>query len=248
MIRALIVDDEKPARMRLTRLLHGYDDVRIIGEASSGKEALEFIRGENPDLVFLDIRMPGLTGFDVLEKLDRSPYVVFTTAFDRYALRAFEENAVDYLLKPIGEEELARAVEKMRRILNSSGSHSGDIPALIDKLVRERTYLKRISVSSGDRIRIFPVERILFFLAEDKYTFMAEKDGRHVVSFTLKELESRLDPERFVRVHRSCIVNLDKVASAHRWFGGRLLLKMKNGKEITVSRNHASRFRERINL
>ena len=248
MIRALIVDDEKPARLRLARLLHGYDDVRIIGEASSGLEALELIQRENPDLVFLDIRMPGLTGFDVLEKLEKSPYVVFTTAFDRYALRAFEENAVDYLLKPIGEKELSRAVEKMHRIMNSSGSFSGDIPGLIKKLVRDRTYLKRISVSSGDRIRIFPAERIHFFLAEDKFTFLAEKDGRHIVSFTLKELECKLDPERFVRVHRNCIVNLEMVASVHRWFGGRLLLKMKNGKEITVSRNHASRFREKINL
>ena len=248
MIRAVIVDDEKPARMRLARLLRENDDVRVIGEASSGMEALEIIRREKPDLIFLDIRMPGLTGFDVLEKLGKSPYVVFTTAFDRYALRAFEENAVDYLLKPIGVEKLARAVDKMRRIMSSSGGYSGDIPALIEKLVREKVYLKRISVSSGDRIHIFPVESIHFFLAEDKYTFLAEKDGSHIVSFSLKELESKLDPECFIRVHRNCIVNLDKVASVHRWFGGRLLLKMKNGKEITVSRNHAPRFRERINF
>ena len=244
----MIIDDEQLARSRLRRLLKKYETIQIIGEAQNGKEALRRIEELKPDALFLDIKMPLLSGFDMLGKLKKSPYIIFTTAHDEYALEAFKENTVDYLLKPIAENNLDRAIAKITAIFEQNRSVTYDLERLLNTLRQKRDFIRRFSVRTGDRISIVPSDRILFFHAEDKYTFLNTADSSFIVPFTLKELELSLDPDIFIRVHRSRIVNIDHIQSIHRWFGGRLKLKMKNGKEITVSQNYIYSFKEKIHV
>lgn len=249
-IRAIIIEDERLARSRLNRLLKKYDCIEVVGEASNGREAIELMKKIHPDVLFLDIKMPVLSGFEMLEKLEKSssPYVIFTTAYDNYALRAFEENTVDYLLKPISEKKLERAVSKLIMFMQTGQTLSLDFKSLIDTIKKQHALIRRFSVSVGDRILIIPEDWIQFIRAEDKYTFIHTDDKNYIIPFTLKELEMRLDPEKFIRVHRGCIVNIGHIGSIHRWFGGRLLLKMKNKQEITVSLNYTAAFKHKINL
>lgn len=247
-IRALIIDDEKLARSRLQRLLRDYTDIEIVGEAGNGEDALHLIEAEKPDVLFLDIKMPLVSGFELLEKLEESPFIIFTTAYDRYALQAFEENTVDYLLKPIAKEKLERAVSKLTKIIRQGSPAQIDLEKLVRSLEKKEKVIKRFSVKVGDRIHIVPDYQITFFHAKDKYTFLNTEEKSYITPFSLKELEGRLDPEIFQRVHRSYIVNLENIQSIHQWFGGRLLLKLKGGKEVIASQNYASEFKKKINL
>jgi DNA-binding LytR/AlgR family response regulator len=249
-IKAIIIDDERLARSRLFRLLKKHDFIEILGAAADGSEAIELINKTHPDVIFLDIKMPVVSGFEMLERLDKSdsPYVIFTTAYDNYALRAFEENTIDYLLKPVSEIKLERAVSKLKTLMQTGKSLSLNFEKLIHTLKQQDAIIRRFSVTAGDKILIIPEERIQFIKAEDKYTFIHTDDKDYIISFTLKELERRLDPEKFIRVHRSYIVNFGHIASIHRWFGGRLLLKMKNQQEITVSLSYITAFKQKINM
>lgn len=247
-IRVVIIDDEKPACSRLERLLRKYDEIEVVGEAQDGREAADLIKATHPDVLFLDIKMPRLSGFDLLKGLEESPYVIFTTAYDEYALKAFEENTLDYLLKPIDREKLDRAVSKMKKIFEQGRP----LPVSLDKLVRslevKERIIKRFSVRLGERILIVPDSRITCFEAKDKYTFLYTEDKDYIIPFTLKELEARLDPDVFARVHKSCIVNIENISSIHKWFGGRLLVKIKGGKEAIVSQTYAAEFKKKIHL
>jgi len=247
-LRVLIIDDERLARSRLKRLLARRSEVEVVGEAGDGAEAEEMIRRLKPDALFLDIKMPRISGFDLLRNLKETPYVVFTTAFDQFALQAFEENTVDYLLKPVTEEALGRALFKLERIAGKEGPSPSDIARLMKALDKQERIIKRFSVKVGDRFLILPQEKIDFFEAKEKYTFLQAEERNYIIPFTLKDLEERTDPDVFQRVHRSFIVNLERIASIHQWFGGRLLLKMKNGKEIVVSQSYAGEFRKRLQL
>ncbi len=247
-MKALIVDDEKLARSRLRRLLKPYDDILIVGEARNGKEALDLIQTYRPDVLFLDIKMPILTGFEMLGELEETPHIIFTTAYDQYALQAFDQNALDYLLKPISEKRLEQSIQKLRKM----AQHGEHIPFNIERIIklikREESTIRRFSVRVGDQILIIPDQSILYFHAEDKYTFLSTEKERFIIPFTLKALEARLHPERFLRVHRSFIVNLEQINSIHRWFGGKLKLKMGNGKEIVVSQTYVDAFKQMIHL
>ena len=247
-MKIIIIDDEKLARSRLRRMLGKYDRVEIVGEARNGKEALALIENARPDVIFLDIRMPLLTGFEMLEKLDRSPYVIFTTAYDQYALQAFEENTVDYLLKPISEERLDRAVAKIQKILDKGSSVALDLEHILQSIRMKTDVIRRFSVKVGDRIFLIQDTQVIFFHAEDKYTFLNTTDDKYIIPFTLKELESRLDPDRFIRVHRSTIVNIEQIDSMHRWFAGRIRLIMKNRAEFIISQNYVNRFKKMMHL
>lgn len=165
-----------------------------------------------------------------------------------YALRAFEENAIDYLLKPISEEKLERAVAKVTKILAGQVRSPIDLEKVLQSLEKRDHEMRRFSVKAGDKILIIPDNKVSFFSAEDKYTFLHTEDKSYFLPLTLKELEERFDPEKFIRVRRSAIINIETISSVHRWFGGRLLIKTKSGKEIVVSQTYIEEFKKPINL
>jgi two-component system LytT family response regulator len=278
MLNVLIVDDEAPARSRLNRLLQPFVDeerVEIVGEAADGVEALEQLEEDEVDLLLLDIQMPGLSGFDVLDRLppERRPVVVFTTAHDAYALRAFEASAVDYLLKPIREDRLAAAVERAERLIDGGRRASDDrLAELLEYLDRQAVsepperdkadYLKQLSIPGNDRLTIVSVDQLLAAEIEEGITRLyvlheppvgAPPDrkpeiGRHIVSHTLDALEQRLDPADFMRVHRSSIVQLSHIREMIQWFSGRYKLVLTGGHEVIASRSRSKELRDRLSL
>ncbi len=247
-MRALIVDDEKLACSRLRRMLNKYAQIEIVGEAHNGNEALNMIAKTCPDVIFLDIQMPLLSGFEMLERLKQPPAVIFTTAFDQYALQAFEENAVDYLVKPVSEEKLNRAITKLFKLLKEDSAQLKDWEKILNIIQKKEETIKRFSVRAGERMFIVQDKEIIYFEAQDKCTFLHTSRDSHIIPFTLRELEERLDRGLFIRVHRSAIVNIDYIESIHRWFAGKLKLKMKNGKEVMVSQGYAGVFKKKIHL
>ena len=249
-LRVLIVDDETPARQRVRRLLEEVGGAEIVGEAASAAEARERIAASRPDLLLLDIQMPGEDGFALLESLDPRPAVVFVTAFDHYAVRAFEENAVDYLLKPFRRERLAAALDRARNDLRDPEELSRRLQQLLGGLDRsERSpHLERLTVRLGVKQLIVKTADVLWFGAEEKLVFAATASDRHYVNFTLDQLERRLDPARFTRVHRAAIANLDRAVALRQGFAGtwRLQLDDPARTEIPVSRARARTLRERL--
>jgi two-component system LytT family response regulator len=251
-LRVLIVDDEPLARSRTRRMLEHGGDVEVVGEAGSAAEARERIREHTPDLLLLDIQMPGEDGFALLASLDKRPAVVFVTAFDHYAVRAFEENACDYLLKPFRVERLNQAIDRARRDLAQPEELSRRLGELLAGLDRSRVstspHLERFTVRVGARQLIVKADDVTWFGAEDKLVFAATATDRHYVNFTLDQLESKLDPRRFARVHRSAIVNLDWAAALKPGFAGtyRLQLKDPTKTEVPVSRARARELKERL--
>ncbi|MCP4725678.1 MAG: response regulator [bacterium] len=247
-IRAIIIDDEKPARSRIKRLMSKFDGFELAGEAQNGEEGIELIEEIHPDVVFLDIKMPRLTGFEMLNRLEKPPYIVFITAYDKYALKAFEENTLDYLLKPVSEEDFSRAVSKISGVLHRNETVRIDYKNIVSAIEKNRNLIQRFSVKLGSKIFLVSASDVYFFHSEDKQTFLNTKDRDFIIPFTLKELEERLDPDSFSRVHRAYIVNINHVSSIHTWFGGRLMIKLKNDREVIVSRNYTAAFKEKINL
>ena len=241
MLRAVIVDDEPLARMRLRELLAGRADVELVGEAVDGTSAIRAIDDLRPDLVFLDVEMPEATGLDVLERISHDPFVIFTTAYDRYAVAAFELQAIDYLLKPFGEERLARALDRVSTTGDTRSSARRARAALSMKggpvdhlLVRDRGRLVPVAVRDIVRLE-----------AGDDYTSVHTRGRNYLVYLTLQDFERMLDPARYVRVHRSHIVNLAHVAQFTPAEGGRFVLEMTDGTKLPVSRGHAKALRER---
>jgi two-component system LytT family response regulator len=253
--RAFLVDDESLALRRLERMLREDGRLEILGTATDPERAALEIELLAPDVLFLDIQMPGLTGFDLLGKLDRQPLVVFTTAYDQYALRAFEHHSIDYLLKPIEHEQLDRALGKLERMAGGEAPRP-EFQSLLRQLAsaiqpqQSAGRLERIPSRSGERVHFLELARITHFFAEDKLTYAATSEKNWSVDRTIAELEEKLDPVRFVRVHRSTIVNLDYVDELYSWFGGRMMLRLKDPKktEITVSRERLKELKERLGL
>jgi len=244
-LRILIVDDERWARRRVASLLGDEPEVEIVGEAGNGDEAVKRILELRPDLVFLDIQMDRMDGFDVIDAVgvERMPMVVFATAFDHYAVRAFETHAVDYLLKPIDGNRLRESLGRARReIARDRNEPRQQLGALLDELRARTGFLKRIGVSSAGRISIVRVADVSWFEAAGNYVKLHVGDGEHLVRQTMKELQSRLDPEQFVRVHRSTIVNLDRVRELQPWFRGEQVLILDDETRITIGR----RYREEL--
>ena len=276
-LRALVVDDEGPARSRLRRLLQPHLDDGTLGtvdEAADGVEALDVMEAaEAYDLVFLDVRMPELDGFDVLDRLPprHRPAVVFTTAYDEYALRAFRANAIDYLLKPIDADRLGQAIERAAELaeLRSQPGGTDDriarLAALLDGLDAEaaggaaaeapppEAPIRQLTVQGRDRLLVVSVGEILTAEVHDGITnlYAIGADGtvhRHIVSFTLDALEARLDAARFMRVHRGAIVNLDHIRELIPWFSGRYKLVLAGAHEVVASRSRGRDLRDRLTL
>jgi two-component system LytT family response regulator len=250
-LRVLVVDDEPLARARARRILGELPGVTLAGEAGSAAEARGLIRELSPDVVLLDIQMPEEDGFALLASLDPRPAVVFVTAFDHYAVRAFEENAVDYLLKPFRPERLAEALDRARRELERPEDLSRRLTDLLGSLGQARSgtpWLERFTVRVGARQVILKAVEVLWFGAEDKLVFAATEGDRHYVNLTLEQLERRLDPGVFTRVHRSAIVNLDWAAALRPAFAGTWRLQLRDAArtEVPVSRARARELRERL--
>lgn len=245
-MRVVLVDDEKLARDRLRRLLKKAEDVSIAGEAEDGESAIALVAREKPDLMFLDVQMPGLDGFSVLDQSEHVPHVVFATAHDAYAIKAFEVHAIDYLLKPISQ---ARLEEALRRVRERLDEQPPDWHQLI-AAVREdaRRYPERLPVHKGRQILVLPVEDIYWFEVEFRLVYAHTENDRFMTNFTLKDLEERLDPEVFFRAHKSRIVNLRQVQAIVPWFGGRYKLVMRNPErsELELSRAQARVLRRRM--
>ena len=239
---AVIVDDEPQALHKLHRLLGEHDDhIQIVGEAADGPAAVQVIERFSPDIVFLDIEMPGLNGFGVLDSIppDRWPAVVFTTAFEHYAIRAFEVHAVDYLLKPINRERLAECVARL------DGTPPQAQRAQLDEARRHRK-LERILVRRASKLVVIAVDDVAVFESENKLVFVRTAEGRFVLNMSMKEIEERVDRDLFCRVHKQAIVRLSLVREIHALAGGQYVAKLCDGYEVQVGRNYAHEFRSRF--
>ncbi len=243
-IRALIVDDERPARERLCRMLAGNDLVEVIGEAGSGVEAVEMVETLRPDLLFLDIQMPGLDGFGVIEALEDPPPVIFVTAYDEYAIHAFEVNALDYLLKPFSRERLGKAICRAQESLAEERDFATRLGPLLESLAAQGRCLTRLAVRDRDRIRVLDVGEVDWIGVEGEQVMVHVGDRTYPIRRTLAELEARLDPACFFRAHRSAIVNLDRVKEVIPWFKGSHKLRLTTGAEVELSRARARALRE----
>jgi two-component system LytT family response regulator len=241
-IRTIIVDDVDLARERVKILLDD-DEIEIVGEAANGREAIEAIGDLQPDLVFLDIQMPQIGGFDVIETIgvENMPAVIFVTAYDEFALRAFEINAVDYLLKPFDEERLKKAVRRAKREIRRE-EPANEIEQRLRRLLKEAKpepkYLKRIPVKSSRGTILVVTEEIDWISSAGHYLEIHAGRETHLIRERLSQIEQRLDPEIFVRIHRSTIVNLDRIKSLHPLFNGDHLIILQNGQELNLSRTY----------
>jgi len=248
-IRAFVVDDELLAVQRLTRLLLDTGRVSVTGSSCDPEEALAALRDTAADVVFLDIQMPEMNGFELVDRLDHNIPVVFTTAYDRYALEAFAVNSIDYLLKPVERARLERALDKLERL---RGQAPPDVRALARMLAQELApgrRLERIASRVGERTTVLDVARITHFFAKDKLTFAVANGREHVVDFTMADLESHLDTRRFVRIHRATIVNVGFVHELYPGVDG-LVVRLKDDRrtELSVARDRARDLKERLGI
>src|SRR5580658_5033488 len=243
-MRAFLVDDEALALKRLQRMLVLTKRVQVIGVGTDPVEAVPAIREAKPDILFLDIEMPGMTGFEMLAHLQPQPWVVFTTAYDRYALEAFGVNSVDYLLKPIEAAQLDRALDKIERLRGNGASP--EMTELIRRLT-PTSYPDRVASKVGEKIEFVDLGQVTHFFAADKLTFAATGAKNYAVDYTIQELEEKLDPGRFVRVHRATLVNVSHVQELHSWFAGGMMVRLKDAKhtELKVSRDRVRALKER---
>jgi two-component system LytT family response regulator len=253
-MKAYLVDDEPLAVARLRALLEEDGRVQIAGSSTSPRQALAGLRRTPPDVLFLDIEMPGMSGFELLEQLPPpQPLIVFTTAYDQYALDAFKVNSIDYLLKPVEPTYLARAIAKLERMMRGAEAR-GDLEALLkhmrDMVKRpEPEYLARVASRIGDRVEFIDVATVTHFYAEDKLTFASTVTKDYPLDMSIAELEQRLPPSAWIRIHRATLLNIDAVRELRSWFGGKLLLKLKDGKtELQVARERAADVRARLGL
>lgn len=233
-MKAIVVDDSRLARNELKRLLKDFDNVQVIGEAANAMEAIEKIEAEKPDLVFLDIQMPGKNGFELLEELEFIPDVIFTTAYDEYAIKAFEYNALDYLLKPVQKDRLAGAINKVVEKKEKHEHFEGDRIGPDDQ----------VFVKDGDRCWFVQLANVRLFEVDGNYTKIYFEDQRPMIPRTLNYLESRLDPKTFFRANRQQIINLKWVERIEPWFSGSIKIFMKGGHEVDVSRRQTQRFKD----
>ncbi len=247
MIRVLIVDDEPLPRERIRTLLSDRGGVEIVGECQDGAEAVTAIEEVRPDLVFLDVQMPELDGFGVLSALsgDALPAVIFVTAYNEYAIAAFEVNAVDYLLKPIHPKRFDKALTRAIAQLDPSGKRQADqhLVDLVAQLRAERGYTRRFVVRTGARISFVQADEVDWIDAAANYVQLHVSGKVHLVRGTMKSLETQLNPEVFVRVHRSVIINIDRVASIEPYGHGEYLVTMQDGARLTTSRTYSDRLR-----
>lgn len=246
--KALIIDDEQPARELVKSYLQGFANIQIAGECQNGFEGLKAIQEISPDLIFLDIQMPKITGFEMLELLDKMPVVIFSTAYDQFAIRAFELNAADYLLKPYSIDRFALAVERAVHRIESSMDNSGEVKKIIETHRSETGILDRIVVKTGSRIKLIPVDQVEYLEAYDDYVNIYTPEGRFIKQQTMGFYEKHLSPAEFARVHRSYIVKVSQIAQIENYEKDSKILLMRSGARIRASRAGMGRLREMLGI
>ena len=250
-IKAIIADDEEPLRDYLRNMLARlWPELEISGEAENGLQALELIDSLEPNVAFLDIRMPELSGIKVAEKIAGRCWIVFITAYDQYAIKAFENEAIDYILKPVTEKRLNKTIKRLKKQIRTTPSPPDDLSGIIENVLstlehRKDSYLNWIKGHQGDGIKIVPAKNIYYFKAEDKYTVVVTIDGELLIKKSIKQLSRELDPEKFWQIHRGTIVNANQIARVSRTFSGGLVVKLKElSDSLPVSRNYSYLFKQ----
>lgn len=245
-MRALVIDDERLARKELINLLSQFDQVEVVGEANNVDDAKEKIESLSPDVVFLDIQMPEKTGFDLLEELDIVPHVIFTTAYDEYALKAFQVNALDYLLKPVEQKRLGEAIERLQKKLSESAEKHEEAAS-----ARQGYKLglnDQVFVKDGDRCWFVKLSNVRLFESDGNYIKVYFDNNKPMIHKSLNALDERLDEKSFFRASRKHIINLSWVEAIEPWFNGGLVVTLKGGDRIEVSRRQAARFKDMMSL
>jgi len=251
-LRVLIVDDEALARKRVRRLLQGEARVDVVGECANGPDAVAAIREQAPDLVLLDVQMPGMDGLAVIDAVgaDRMPPVVFVTAHEAYALQAFDVHAVDYLLKPFDQDRLHEALNRARRRCGSRADNGlpEQLAELVQNMQRRRSYLQRVAVRTDGRVLLVPVAEVDWLEPAGNYTCMHAGSKTHIIRETMARLEEQLDPVRFARIHRSTMINLNRIRELQPYFHGDYKVLLEDGTELTLSRNFRENLMSRLGL
>ena len=245
-IRTIIVEDEELARNLLKSYLKGFPEIELIKECENGFEGVKMINEMKPDLVFLDIQMPKITGFEMLELLEHKPEIIFTTAYDQYALKAFEHNAADYLLKPFSKDRLEAAVEKVMERLQKQETKSEIIDDISNYPKGE--FLDRVVVKDRHKINIIPVDRIRYFESMDDYVLVYTKDGRHLKQKTMKYFENALNPKEFIRIHRSFIVRVQEIAEIQQYEKESYIVILHDKTRLKVSKTGYKKIKEILNF
>ena len=249
---AIIADDEKQLRIHLkSKLAVLWPQLTICGEAENGFEALELIESCRPAIAFLDIKMPGLSGIEVAQKIRVNCRVVFITAFDQYAIEAFENEAVDYILKPVTDKRLQKTIQRLKKQISAISNSPIDFHQTMDRLLAALNdkqlpgYLKWIKVRQGEEVRLISIDEVCYFKAENKYTLVRTLEKESLIKKSIRQLSEELDPEQFWRIHRGSIINVNRIAGVHRSFAGRLIINLKDLPEtLTVSRSYAPLFKQ----
>ena len=236
-IKAIIIDDEELAREIIKEYLVNFPEIKVEAECQDAHEAFEAIINYNPDLLFLDIQMPEINGFELLEMLEELPNIIFSTAYDQYAIKAFEVNAVDYLLKPYDAERFELALKRAKKDIESDTKTNETITKLLESINKPKDYLDRLLIKQSGRIVIISTSEIYLIKAADDYAEIHTTKESYLIQQSLNHLESRLDPDKFLRVHRSYITNINAIKDIVSWASGRYKLFLKNGNEISVSRS-----------
>jgi DNA-binding LytR/AlgR family response regulator len=251
-LEAIIADDEEQLRIHLKSKLAGlWPELIICGEAENGLEALELIESCRPAIAFLDIKMPGLSGIEVAQKIRVNCHVVFVTAFDQYAIEAFENEAVDYILKPVTDKRLQKTIKRLKKQISAISNPPLDFSQTMDRLlaalkVRQPSgYLKWIKVRHGEVVRLISIDDVCYFKAEDKYTLVRTTENESLIKKSIRQLVEELDSDQFWRIHRGTIINVSRIGKISRSFAGRLIITLKDLPEtLTVSRSYAHLFKQ----
>ena len=249
---AIIADDEKQLRIHLkSKLAALWPELTICCEAGNGIEALALIESCQPAIAFLDVKMPGLSGIEVAQKIKVNCHVVFITAFDQYAVEAFENEAVDYLLKPVTDKRLEKTIERLKKQISAISKPPNDFSRTMDRLLaalkdnQPSGYLKWVKVRHGDEVRLISIDEVSYFKAEDKYTVVKTLEGESLIKKSIRQLTEELDPDQFWRIHRGTIINVNRIGKVSRSFAGRLIITLKDLPEnLTVSRSYANLFKQ----
>lgn len=248
MIRAVLADDEQPARGRLESFLRDYDEIELVGMAADGEEAVQRVNSLSPDVLFLDIQMPKGNGFEVIKQLSCDPIIIFITAYDEYAIEAFRVHALDYLLKPFSKNRFSSTVEHIKKIMRAPAEYQDRTRRALEEIASAGEYLDRISVKDKYSYSIIPVRDIQCIKTCDGLVFIQLEDCEYQTDISLNQYEKRLDPLFFIRIHRTSIVNLDKIVRIQPWGQSRFAAVLENGTSLQISRDKLQSFKTKVGL